>query len=88
MAYFESMRQALRARRSVLNIRGRKKIWQWLREVEPRNAVFLMRALRRTQRIVSPAHYMSEYDLAPQSESLAARLRPPLVQTGAATLEC
>jgi radical SAM superfamily enzyme YgiQ (UPF0313 family) len=103
-AYFESMRQKLRARRwahfdmhhllwepalgpqrffelycetwrrSVLNLRGRKKVWQWLREVDPRNALFLMRALRRTQRMMDPAHYLMEYDLAPPSESLAARL--------------
>jgi radical SAM superfamily enzyme YgiQ (UPF0313 family) len=117
-AYFESMRQRLRARRwahfdmhhllwepalgperffelycetwrrSVLNLRGRKKIWQWLREVDPRNALFLMRALRRTQRLMDPAHYMSEYDLAPASESLAARLAPQqLVQVEAATSE-
>ena len=45
-------------RRSVLNLRGRKKVWQWLREVDPRNALFLMRALRRTQRMMDPAHYM------------------------------
>ena len=28
-------------RRSVLNLRGRKSLWQWLREVDPRNALFL-----------------------------------------------
>ena len=33
-------------RRSVLNLRGRKSLWQWLREVDPRNLLFLMRALR------------------------------------------
>jgi radical SAM superfamily enzyme YgiQ (UPF0313 family) len=101
-AYFESMRQKLRARRwahfdmhhllwepalgperffelycetwrrSVLNLRGRKKVWQWLREVDPRNALFLMKALRRTQHMMDPKHYLGEYDLAPPSESLAA----------------
>jgi radical SAM superfamily enzyme YgiQ (UPF0313 family) len=111
-AYFESMREKLRARRwshfdmhhllcepalgperffelycetwrrSVLNLRGRKKIWQWLREVDPRNALFLMRALRRTQHLMSPAHYLKEYDLAPPAESVAARTpgRQQLVQ--------
>jgi len=111
-AYFESMREKLRARRwshfdmhhllwepalgperffelycetwrrSVLNLRGRKKIWQWLREVDPRNALFLMRALRRTQHLMSPPHYLKEYDLAPPAESVAARTpgRQQLVQ--------
>ena len=50
-------------RRSVLNLRGRKSVWQWLREVDLRNALFLMRALRRTQRMMDPAHYLAEYDL-------------------------
>jgi len=102
-AYFESMREKLRARRwshfdmhhllwepalgperffelycetwrrSVLNLRGRKKVWQWLREVDPRNALFLMKALRRTQHMMSPSHYIKEYDLAPATESVAAR---------------
>ena len=114
-AYFESMRQKLRARRwahfdmhhllwepalgperffdlycetwrrSVLNLRGRKKIWQWLREVHPRDALFLMTALRRTQAMMSPAHYMREYDLAPVAESVAAPKRETqqLVQVAA-----
>ena len=102
-AYFESMREKLRARRwshfdmhhllwepalgpdrffelycetwrrSVLNLRGRKKLWQWLREVDLGNALFLMQALRRTQAMMSPAHYMKEYDLAPASQSVASR---------------
>ena len=61
-------------RRSVLNLRGRKKVWQWLREVDPRNALFLLRALRRTQKLMDPGHYMREHDLAPPSEALTARL--------------
>jgi radical SAM superfamily enzyme YgiQ (UPF0313 family) len=69
-------------RRSVLNLRGRKKVWQWLREVDPRNALFLMQALRRTQHLMRPDHYLHEYDLAPASESVAARTttRQQLVQ--------
>jgi hopanoid C-3 methylase len=50
-------------RRSVLNLRGRKSLWRWLREVDVRNAVFLLRALKRTQRMMSPEHYLSEYRL-------------------------
>jgi radical SAM superfamily enzyme YgiQ (UPF0313 family) len=109
-AYFEQMRQRLRARRwshfdmhhllwepalgaqrffelycetwrrSVLNLRGRKSLWQWMREVDPMNALFLLRALRRTQKMMDPAHYMDEYDLAPEGEpALATRAQPQLV---------
>jgi radical SAM superfamily enzyme YgiQ (UPF0313 family) len=67
-------------RRSVLNLSGRKSVWQWLREVDPMNALFLLRALRRTQKMMDPDHYMHEYDLAPAGESsLASRLSPQLV---------
>jgi len=59
-------------RRSVLNLRGRKSLWQWMREVDPRNAFFLIRALRRTQRMMAPAHYLAEYDLVPAAESITA----------------
>jgi radical SAM superfamily enzyme YgiQ (UPF0313 family) len=63
-------------RRSVLNLRGRKSLWQWLRQVDPRNAVFLMRALYRTQKMMDPAHYLAECDLVPANESVVAGLRP------------
>jgi radical SAM superfamily enzyme YgiQ (UPF0313 family) len=62
-------------RRSVLNLRGRKSIWQWMREVDPLNALFLFRALRRTQRMLDPRHYLDEYDLVPPAESVAAGWR-------------
>ena len=52
-------------RRSVLNLRGRKTLWRWLRDVDPRNAPALLRALRRTQRMMDSRHYLAEYDLAP-----------------------
>jgi radical SAM superfamily enzyme YgiQ (UPF0313 family) len=61
-------------RRSVLNLRGRKSLWQWLRQVDPRNALFLMRALYRTQKMMDPAHYLAECDLVPASESVVAGL--------------
>ena len=62
-------------RRSVLNLRGRKSIWRWMREVKPRDAFFLLRALTRTQRMLDPAHYLAEYDLGPPEESVAAGWR-------------
>jgi radical SAM superfamily enzyme YgiQ (UPF0313 family) len=50
-------------RRSVLNLRGRKSLWQWLKQVDLRNAPFLIRALRRSQRMMDPQHYLAEYQL-------------------------
>ena len=61
-------------RRSVLNLSGRKSIWQWLREVNPRDALFLLRALRRTQRMMDPQHYLDEYDPAPYRDSVVAAI--------------
>lgn len=59
-------------RRSVLNLRGRKSLWDWMRQVDLRNLPFLLRALQRSQRMMDPAHYLEEYDLAAPSESVAA----------------
>ena len=58
-------------RRSVLNLRGRKRLSQWLREVELRDVPFLLRALRRTQHMMDPAHYVAEYDLTRPESSVA-----------------
>jgi hopanoid C-3 methylase len=51
-------------RRSVLNLGGQKRWWHWLREVEIRNAWFLVQALRRTQQMLDPRHYLAEHRLA------------------------
>jgi radical SAM superfamily enzyme YgiQ (UPF0313 family) len=59
-------------RRSVLNLRGRKSIWKWLSEVDMRNAMFLLRALSRTQRMMDPAHYLAECDFASPLSSFTA----------------
>ncbi len=71
-------------RRSALNLKGRKRLDQWLREVEWRNALFLLRALRRTQRLMDVEHYLREYDLAPSAHALLAR---PAVSPAALPLE-
>jgi radical SAM superfamily enzyme YgiQ (UPF0313 family) len=63
-------------RRSVLNLRGRKSLWSWLRQVDPRNMLFLLRALSRTQRMMDPAHYLAEYDLGGHEESVTHQARP------------
>ena len=62
-------------RRSVLNLRGRKSVWKWLREVDPRNAIFLMRALSRTQRLMDPEHYLAEHELAAGPDAYAGGRR-------------
>ena len=57
-------------RRSVLNLKGRKGLLQWLREVDLKNALLLVQALRRTQRLMDVNHYLDEHDLAPSVETL------------------
>ncbi len=59
-------------RRSVLNLSGRKSIWKWLREVDPQNMLFLLRALRRTQRMMDPSHYLAECDFSSRPMSFTA----------------
>jgi radical SAM superfamily enzyme YgiQ (UPF0313 family) len=59
-------------RRSVLNLGGRKSVWQWLGEVDLRNAAFLLKALVRTQRMMDPKRYLAEYDLGHPAESVAS----------------
>ena len=59
-------------RRSVLNLKGRKSVWEWMREVDPWNALFLLRALRRTQKMLHPSHYLREYRPGPTASSVAA----------------
>jgi radical SAM superfamily enzyme YgiQ (UPF0313 family) len=66
-------------RRSVLNLKGRKRLWQWLREVDPRNAWFLIQALRRTQLLMEPAHYLADYDLSGSLGPLLAHPSEPYV---------
>ena len=71
-------------RRSVLNLRGRKSIWKWLSEVDPRNMLFLLGALRRTQRMMDPSHYLAECDFSSPSELLS---NAPFVAGGRTSLE-
>jgi radical SAM superfamily enzyme YgiQ (UPF0313 family) len=51
-------------RRSVLNLKGEKRWWQWARHAHPRNWMTMTRALMRTQRMMKPAHYLDEHRLA------------------------
>ena len=60
-------------RRSVLNLSGSKKWWQWIGQVQPRNAVVLARALLRTQRMMDPQYYLKEHRLGPAAPPAATR---------------
>jgi radical SAM superfamily enzyme YgiQ (UPF0313 family) len=67
-------------RRSVLNLRGKKKWWQWLAHARPEHWAFTLRALRRTQRLMDPAHYLREYRLG---EGSATAESAPMTLTAA-----
>ena len=47
-------------RRSVLNISGRKKWWQWLKHVRVRDIPRLLRILARTQGMMDPQAYLRQ----------------------------
>jgi hypothetical protein len=47
-------------RRSVLNIAGKKKWWQWLKEVRWRDDPRLAKILARTQTLMDPQAYLKE----------------------------
>jgi hypothetical protein len=73
-------------RRSVLNLQGQKRWHDWLRDVEWKNAWFLLKALLRSQRLMRPAHYLGDHRLGPAGREpgvLAARrpARAPLQRT-------
>lgn len=62
-------------RRSVLNLKGEKKWWQWIGHTRPRDWAFTIRALLRTQRMMSAAHYLREHRLG--SEAFLPAEPPP-----------
>ena len=55
-------------KRSVLNLKGEKKWWQWMQHTRPRHWGFTLRALLRTQRMMSRSHYLREYCLGPSGQ--------------------
>ena len=52
-------------RRSVLNLKGEKKLWHWLAHAKPRHWMHLLRVLTRTQRMMQPSHYVRDHELLP-----------------------
>ena len=72
-------------RRSILNLGGRKRLGQWLSEVELRNAPFLLKALIRSQRMMKPSHYLREHNLAAPAQAVSAVAYPGLATAPAVT---
>jgi len=55
-------------RRTVLNAAGRKKWWQWLRDVDMRHIGHMARILARSQQLMDPRAYLAEYGVPTDSE--------------------
>ncbi len=67
-------------RRSVLNIAGKKKWWQWLNQVRLRDIPRLAQILARTQTLMDPQAYLQETSL------LGPRTLPPASESPADTV--
>ena len=63
-------------RRSVLNLKGEKKLWHWLAHAKPRHWVHLLQVLYRTQRMMQPSHYVRDHALLPDRAGARARRWP------------
>ncbi|MGH9441081.1 MAG: B12-binding domain-containing radical SAM protein [Thermoanaerobaculia bacterium] len=48
-------------RRSILNTGGEKSLWDWIKQVRPRQIPYLIRVLARTQRMMDPGAYLREH---------------------------
>lgn len=59
-------------RRSILNLGGEKRWWDWMRQVRPHQIPYLTRVLLRTQRMMKASAYLAEHQQAgpvrPRSE--------------------
>lgn len=51
-------------RRSVLNLHGHKKWWEWISQTRTKDLLFLARIMRRTQRLMKPEAYLAEHRLS------------------------
>ena len=64
-------------RRSVLNLKGQKKWWQWVGHTRVRDWPHILRVLSRTQHMLDPAHYLREHRLVPSSASVTRARHAP-----------
>lgn len=55
-------------RRTVLNAAGRKKWWQWIRQVDLRHLGHMARILSRSQQLMDPCAYLAEYRVPAKAE--------------------
>ena len=60
-------------RRSILNLKGRKRWREWAAQVRPAQIPYLTRVLLRTQRLMRPEPYLAEHLDSPPSESRSAQ---------------
>jgi hypothetical protein len=58
-------------RRSVLNLKGQKKWWEWIAHTRVRDWPHIATVLRRTQKMLDPAHYLHEHRLVAATGSVA-----------------
>jgi radical SAM superfamily enzyme YgiQ (UPF0313 family) len=65
-------------KRTVLNASGRKKWWQWLRQVELRQTARMAKILWRTQKLMDPNTYLSENRL-PERDAAGHAQKPAVV---------
>ena len=64
-------------KRSVLNLSGEKKWWQWLQHTQPRHWGFTLRALLRTQHMMTPSNYLREHRLGRGGQIATSPAAPP-----------
>ena len=63
-------------RRSILNTSGEKSLWDWIRQVRPRQVPYLVRVLMRTQRMMNASAYLKEHSACRPAPALAAEGEP------------
>jgi radical SAM superfamily enzyme YgiQ (UPF0313 family) len=74
-------------RRSILNLKGRKRWRDWAGQIRPAQIPYLTRVLFRTQRLMNPAAYLAEHRAAPGGAAAAAAPEPASAQRLAAVSE-
>ena len=52
-------------RRSVLNLKGQKRLGDWLKQIDVRQIPFLLRVLHRTQQLMKPEAYLKHHSVTP-----------------------
>ncbi len=63
-------------RRSILNTSGEKSLWDWIRQVRPRQIPYLVRVLMRTQRMMNASAYLKEHAVGISAAPISAPGEP------------